>query len=47
VKKVVDDAIEGGVLKFECWIGLTNVPTVGRKYVKGVSEGVICSKVIE
>jgi len=46
VKKVVDDAIEAGVLKFECWIGLTNVPTVGGKYVKGVSEGVICSKVI-
>jgi len=44
VRRVVDEAIgSSGRLKFERWVGLTDIPGTLGGYVKGSHEGVICS----
>ena len=41
----VDELIEKNVLKFEKFIGLTNVPGPNWVMHNNVNEGVICSKI--
>ena len=45
VRRIIDELIEKNVLKFEKFIGLTNVPGPNWVMHNNVNEGVICSKI--